>query len=206
MFKSHWAIAVLVYLIFFSWYTNLSGPLSEAEIQKYISKLNEINPTTSAEDIDNFTNFMRQDDGGDFYMVNYLDLNETPPFFEETGSDASSFDLMNFYMEYMYPAMLKRASHPVFFGDVSAKALDHIGAEESKEWDQVGIIRYRSRRDVMEISNNKIFSERHKFKSAALTKTIAIPVSSPLIVDLRVIVFMFLMILTLLIDKYRNRN
>lgn len=206
MFKSHWAIAVLVYLIFFSWYTNLSGPLSEAEIQKYISKLNEINPTTSAEDIDNFTNFMRQDDGGDFYMVNYLDLNETPPFFEETGSDASSSDLMNFYMEYMYPAMLKRASHPVFFGDVSAKALDHIGAEESKEWDQVGIIRYRSRRDVMEISNNKIFSERHKFKSAALTKTIAIPVSSPLIVDLRVIVFMFLMILTLLIDKYRNRN
>lgn len=206
MFKSHWAIAVLVYLIFFSWYTNLSGPLSEAEIQKYISKLSEINPTTSAEDIDNFTNFMRQDDGGDFYMVNYLDLNETPPFFEETGSDASSSDLMNFYMEYMYPAMLKRASHPVFFGDVSAKALDHIGAEESKEWDQVGIIRYRSRRDVMEISNNKIFSERHKFKSAALTKTIAIPVSSPLIVDLRVIVFMFLMILTLLIDKYRNRN
>lgn len=206
MFKSHWAIAVLVYLIFFSWYTNLSGPLSEAEIQKYISKLNEINPTTSAEDIDNFTNFMRQDDGGDFYMVNYLDLNETPPFFKETGSDASSSDLMNFYMEYMYPAMLKRASHPVFFGDVSAKALDHIGAEESKEWDQVGIIRYRSRRDVMEISNNKIFSERHKFKSAALTKTIAIPVSSPLIVDLRVIVFMFLMILTLLIDKYRNRN
>jgi hypothetical protein len=40
----------------------------------------------------------------------------------------------------------------------------------------VGLVRYRSRRDVMEISTNPAFADAHPFKTAAMAKTIAIPV------------------------------
>jgi hypothetical protein len=109
-------------------------------------------------------------------------------------------------MEYMYPELFVRASHPVFAGTVTANAIDHIGAEESKEWDQVAIMRYRSIRDMLEIANNEIFSERHEYKTNALLKTIAIPVSAPVFLDFRIIIFMILLIITLIIDRLISRK
>ena len=35
--------------------------------------------------------------------------------------------MMNHYMEHMYIAQLKRASHPVFFGQAVADAMDISG-------------------------------------------------------------------------------
>ena len=206
MLKKRWLIPSALYVIFFLWYTNISGPLSEAEINTVIGRIDSGKTSISAEDREDFLKFLRQDDGGDFYMVNFLDINESPPTMEMTGENASAFDLLDHYMEYMYPELFIRASHPVFGGTVSAKAIDHIGAKETKEWDQVGIMRYRSIRDMMEIANNEIFSERHEYKTNALLKTIAIPVSTPFFLDFRIIVFMFLLSITLIIDRLINRK
>ena len=136
MLKNPWFISAVIYLVFFFWYTNTSGPLSQAEIDLIIERIDKGESTISEEDRSNFLEFLRNDDGGDFYMVNFLDLNENPPIMEKTVESATANDLLDYYMEYMYPALLIRASHPVFAGNVSANALDHIGAEETKEWDQ----------------------------------------------------------------------
>ena len=204
--RIHWVIFLLLYLGFFVWYTNLSGPLSEEEIDLVIKRIDNGETTISEEDRSNFIKFLRNDDGGDFYMVNFLDLNENPPIMENTGESASASDLLDFYMEYMYPELFIRASHPVFGGEVSANAIDHLGAEETKEWDRTAIMRYRSIRDMLEIANNEIFSKRHEYKTNALIKTIAIPVSAPIFLDFRIVIFLFLLTLTLLIDKLRVRN
>ena len=204
--RIHWIIFLVVYFGFFVWYTNLSGPLSEEEIDLVIDRINNGETTISEKDRSNFIKFLRNDDGGDFYMVNFLDLNENPPIMEKTGESATATDLLDYYMEYMYPELFIRASHPVFAGNVSAKALDHLGAEETKEWDRTAIMRYRSIRDLLEIGNNEIFSERHEYKINALVKTIAIPVSAPFLFDFRVIFFLFLLTLTLLVDKLRFRR
>ena len=206
MLKNHWFISAVIYLIFFFWYTNTSGPLSQAEIDLVIDRIDKGESTISKEDRSSFLRFLRNDDGGDFYMVNFLDINENPPTMEKTGESATASDLLDYYMEYMYPELFMRASHPVFAGNVSASALDHIGAEETKEWDRTAIMRYRSIRDMLEIANNEIFSERHEYKINALIKTIAIPVSAPIFLDFRIIIFFFLLTLTLLIDKLRVRN
>ena len=206
MLKNHWFISAVIYLIFFFWYSNTSGPLSQAEIDLVIDRIDKGESTISKEDRSSFLSFLRNDDGGDFYMVNFLDVNENPPIMEKTGESASASDLLDYYMEYMYPELFIRASHPVFAGNVSASALDHIGAEETKEWDRTAIMRYRSIRDMLEIANNEIFSERHEYKINALIKTIAIPVSAPIFLDFRIIIFLFLLTLTLLIDKLRVRN
>ena len=206
MLKNHWFISAVIYLIFFFWYTNTSGPLSPAEIDLAMERIDKGESTISKEDRSNFLEFLRNDDGGDFYMVNFLDVNENPPNMEKTGESATASDLLDYYMEYMYPELFMRASHPVFAGNVSASALDHIGAEETKEWDRTAIMRYRSIRDMLEIANNEIFSERHEYKINALIKTIAIPVSAPIFLDFRIVIFLFLLTFTLLVDKLRVRN
>ena len=206
MLKNPWFISAVIYLVFFFWYTNTSGPLSQAEIDLVIERIDRGESTISEEDRSNFLEFLRNDDGGDFYMVNFLDLNENPPIMEMTGKSATASDLLDYYMEYMYPELLIRASHPVFVGNVSANALDHIGAEETKEWDQTAIMRYRSIRDMLEIGSNEIFSERHKYKDNALIKTIAIPVSAPFFLDFRIFIFIFLLSITLIIDRLKNRK
>ena len=206
MLKNHWFISAVIYLIFFFWYSNTSGPLSQAEIDLVIDRIDKGESTISKEDSASFLSFLRNDDGGDFYMVNFLDINENPPTMEKTGESATASDLLDYYMEYMYPELFMRASHPVFAGNVSASALDHIGAEETKEWDRTAIMRYRSIRDMLEIANNEIFAERHEYKINALIKTIAIPVSAPIFLDFRIVIFLFLLTLTLLVDKLRVRN
>jgi hypothetical protein len=205
LFKNHWFIFSTIYLIFFFWYTNISGPLSEAEIKEAMKRFDSRNIVTPLKDRKNFLKFIQEDDGGDFYMVNYLDLNESPPIMENTGKDASANDLLDYYMEYMFPEMFSRASHPVFFGSTSANAIDHIGSPETKEWDQVGLIRYRSIRDMLEISGNEVFTERHQYKTGALIKTIAIPVASPFIIDMRIVIFMLILMLALSVDKLRKK-
>ena len=206
MLKNPWFISAVIYLVFFFWYTNTSGPLSQAEIDLIIERIDKGESTISEEDRSNFLEFLRNDDGGDFYMVNFLDLNENPPIMKKTGESATASDLLDYYMEYMYPELLIRASHPVFAGNVSANALDHIGAEETKIWDQTAIMRYRSIRDMLEIGSNEIFSERHKYKDNALIKTIAIPVSAPFFLDFRIFIFIFLLSITLIIDRLKNRK
>ena len=206
MLKNPWFISTIIYLVFFFWYTNTSGPLSQAEIDLVIERIDKGESTISEEDRSNFLEFLRNDDGGDFYMVNFLDLNENPPIMEMTGKSATASDLLDYYMEYMYPELLIRASHPVFAGNVSANALDHIGAEETKTWDQTAIMRYRSIRDMLEIGSNEIFSERHKYKDNALIKTIAIPVSAPFFLDFRIFIFIFLLSITLIIDRLKSRK
>ena len=91
--RIHWIIFILLYLIFFGWYTNLSGPLSQAEIDLVIERMDRGETTISEEDRSNFLEFLRNDDGGDFYMVNFLDVNENPPIMEKTGESATATDL-----------------------------------------------------------------------------------------------------------------
>ena len=169
-----WLAPVLLYLIFFSWYTNLKGPLSSEEINHFVDIL-EANGSTPDRIVE-IKRFMEEDDGKHFYMMNLLDLTDNPPELPATGLDASAEELMTHYMEYMSPALFSRACHPAFFGRVVADALDLSGIKNAESWDQVALYRYRSRRDMIAIATNPKFLERHDYKIASLEKTIASPV------------------------------
>ena len=61
----HWYLIGIIYLGFFLWYTNLSGPLTKTEIEKYLS-----NNSNDFDNLELFTKFLENDDGKSFYMVN----------------------------------------------------------------------------------------------------------------------------------------
>ena len=198
----HWYFFILFYVFFFIWYTNLSGPLNDKEIKFFMKVISE-RAVNDEQRIERLRKFMEEDDGKDFFMVNFLDYNDTPETMPATGKGASSSNLMNYYMEYMYPEMFKRASHPVFFSNVFFPAMDIVSAEGMEDWDNVALVRYRSRKDMLQIGLNPIFDERHPYKIEALDKTIAIPVETPILNDLRLILFILFLTLGLFIDRFR---
>ena len=197
-----WLPILFIYLAFTLWYTNLSGPLSDKEIAAYKEIYEESN--RDPDQWERAFKFMSEDDGKDFYMVNFLDSNESPRTMEATGEGATWEDLSAHYMAYMWPQLFKRASHPVFFSYVLNPALDIVAAQGMEEWDIVAIFRYRSRRDLFEIGLNPIFEERHEYKIESLDKTIAIPVETPFITDLRLALFIFLLLFGLIVERVRT--
>lgn len=177
-----WAAPGLVWLLFCLWYTNTSGPISEAERGAFLTAAAQMG--WGDERLSSIERFMEEDEGGQFLMVNLLDLADDP----EAGAN------MNRYMEHMLPALLERACHPTFAGDVVHQAMDLTGIEGAETWGSVGIVRYRSRRDLLEIAMNPVFSDKHDYKIEALAKTIAVPVAPSIYLsDLRLFLLLVLL-------------
>jgi hypothetical protein len=179
-----WLILGAVYIGFFFWYTDMGGKLSQEEIQIFIKKheQNIINDGVSPDSeefqlrIDFLKKFMEEDNGKQFIMVNNIEMNKNPGYVVGANPGESADQLMSRYMEYMWPNLLKRASHPIFMSNAVYQSMDLVGIEGAETWDQAALMRYKSRRTMMEIVTNPNMMNRHDFKIAALQKTIAYPV------------------------------
>jgi hypothetical protein len=194
-----WLISLAIYGVFCAWYTNLSGPLSEAEIAQFIARMEQ--GGASPQRVANLRRFMEEDTGRQFIMINALDMRDDPPDLPATGPDATAAELIDHYMQHMYPAQLARASHPVFFGRAVFDAMDVSGIEGAEHWEHGALFRYRSRRDIVEIATNPAFDERHDYKMGALEKTIAFPVETVLYYsDMRLMLALLLFSLVSIID------
>ena len=186
-----WLGPALVWLTFCFWYTNTAGAFTPEETAAVTAQLQENG--ASPERIDQIKQFMTGDAGGQFLMVNLL---HSAP---REGADES----MDRYMAHMLPAMLERASHPMLFGPVVAPAMDLAGIEGAETWTTVGVVRYRSRRDLLAIAFDPVFNDKHEFKLAALTKTIAVPVEPTLhLSDLRMLLLLALLAVVGLMNAF----
>lgn len=157
-----WGVIGLLWGTFFLWYTNLQGPLTEAEVDQIMARL-EAGGGDPA-DIAALRGFLEADTGDDFVMLNVIEMN-----------DGASAEALETYMADMWPALLSRASHPIFIGTAAAPALDVWGIEGASQWSSGTLMRYRSRRDMFAIAGNAEFQGSHEFKIAAMAKTIAFP-------------------------------
>ena len=176
--KMLWLTGGILYLVFAYWYTNTDGPLTDREIETLLGDLAVAG--FEEQQVQRLRGFMEEDRGRQFIMLNNIDLNATPPPVDGAGPDADAGELMSLYMAYMWPALLRRACHPVYAGEVVHRAMDVVGIQEAEVWDQGALMRYRSRRDMLEIVSNPVFQGRHDFKVAALDKTIAYPMENVL--------------------------
>ena len=173
-----WGVPAIAYAAFCWWYTNTEGPLTAEEVEHFVAAYETANPgERSAE---RFRAFLSDDSGRQFIMVNALDLAEDSPHVPGANPGESAAQLLGRYMEYMYPALLRRACHPVYAGRAIAPAMDVVGVGNAEQWTTGALMRYRSRRDLAEIATNPEFAGRHAFKIAALERTLAFPVENTL--------------------------
>jgi hypothetical protein len=203
-----WLLPGAFYLLFVFWYTDFGGPLKPAEIDAFAMQLRE-----NGGDEDRLAfirEFMQADTGRQFLMVNVLDMNDNPPDVEGAEPGETAWQLMDRYMEHMYPALLSRASHPVMMGTAIFRNMDTVGVTGADNWTDGALFRYRSRRSMMEIVSNPAFMGSHEFKMAALDKTIAYPIEMKLYYsDLRFVLGLLLLSVTAVLDILifgRNRS
>jgi len=198
-----WFLPALFFALFLFWYTPTGGPLSDVEIDNFIVKMEENG--SSREAIAMIRQFGEDDIVKYFIMINNIDYNETPGNVVGAAPGENAQQLMDRYMGHMIPAMLSRGSHPVMMGPAAYRSMDVIGVEGVDIWDMGGLVRYRSRRDFLEIVTDPAFSGKHHFKAAALEKTIAFPVEPDFnLGDPRLLIGLLLLALTALADARRS--
>jgi hypothetical protein len=170
-----WATAFILYAIFWLWYVGFRKPLSDVEVDHYLKELNKFNNTSSA-GMTGLRQFLENDTGKSFVMVNSIKLKKSPDLVEGVQEGDSSLKTLITYHKSFMKAMLKRAGIGIFQGRVADNSVDVIGIENAEEWQISAINRFRSRRDFMEILITPQFHEKHELKFAALSKSIAYPV------------------------------
>ena len=204
-----WLILGSVYIVFFFWYTDIEGALSQEEIQGFLNKheqnIIDNRLSTNLEELqlrmDFLRRFMEEDSGRQFIMVNNIEMDSDPGDVPGANSGESADELLSRYMEHMWPNLFKRASHPIFGGNAIWQSIDLVGIEGAETWDQMVLMRYKSRRAFMEIITHLNMMDRHDFKVAAMQKTIAYPVEPfAYFSDLRIILGMLMVIIGLSIQ------
>ncbi len=173
-----WIVLAVLYGLFFFWYTSFGGPLTDAEIVRYEQVLQDYGQ--SRDEVERWREFMQSDTGDDFAMFNAMEFRAvaTPVAGLETGSTGRQ--ALARYGGPFFQLAAPDAAHPVMIGSAAAQALDLWGIEGGAVWHQGALVRYRSRRDLM----NQVvtLAERaatgediHAYKIAGLQKTIAFP-------------------------------
>jgi hypothetical protein len=168
-----WALLLGIYGVFVYWYTSFQGPLSEAEIETYLAALREAGGND--ERLALWRAFMESDTGDDFVMINVVDLRDRPLAMEGVSPDETAADVLARYTAPFLGAAIRSAAHPILYGNAAAPALDLWGIDGAERWSNGGLVRYRSRRDLMDQVVRTSRLDIHEFKIAAMEKTIAYP-------------------------------
>ena len=172
-----WLLMGIIYATFFTWYTSFDGPITQEEMERYLDSASRMQGFSSQDNMANLRAFMENDSGDDFVMINIGQMYDKPLLIEGITPSQTSQEVQSQYMEYMFPEMLRRASHPMFMGKAaSPRAFDTINVDGMETWSGFAGVRYRSRRDLMDIVLNPKFDGAHKFKVASIAKTIAFPI------------------------------
>ena len=168
-----WLALAALYAAFFAWYTSFSGPLSDAEIDGYLGTMAE--GGAEPDQLAVWRRFLESDTGDDFAMFNAIEMRERPLPVDGVPADETSEQVLARYAGPFLGRALRDAAHPVLIGSATAPAVDLWGIEGAEEWTTGGIVRYRSRRDLMEQVTAVGPTGIHEFKIAAMEKTIAFP-------------------------------
>ena len=157
-----WLTAAVLYALFYLWYVGFPRKLTQPEIEALLEYMADEYPPERLREI---RRFLEADDGKDFVMVNLLELRKDPEAAKQMATYSRPF----------LRDLLRKAGHPVFRGRPVSGAVDFWGIEApADDWTIVALVRYRSRRDMMDFvyAQPKGF---HEAKIAAVGRTIGIP-------------------------------
>ena len=175
-----WAIALIFYGVFLLWYDNWDGPLTAAQIEEYTKRLEARGGTPDAERRAALRAFLEADDGGEFFMLNLIRVPEGDVVDPGSGEPKPASEVLAVYTDYVMPQIFRRGGHPAFAGPAAGGYLDDWAVEPDPGWTFAGVIRYRSRRDLMEMAVDPSFDAKHAYKIAGMANTLAFPVAPAL--------------------------
>jgi len=170
-----WLTAAALYLVFLYWYINWSGPIVANEVDGYIKHFSAGSGAQHT-DVEVLRRFLEEDDGKEFVMQNFVKLYGGKMAHPVTGEPADSQEVIGGYFKPFVRALLNRGGHPVFMARKVGGYIDSWNCDADPQWAATAMMRYRCRRDLVELALDKRFSEIHIFKTSAIEKTVSFPV------------------------------
>ena len=185
-----WLIATALSTAFLLWHQPWFGkPLTAAEIDAaFAVSVDRATALPESEKV-KLRAFFASDDGRPFYNVNlmlyrdvaiYADGNQRPGI--RTGTDAADA-----YSRAIIPLLLARGSYPVFISSKISNLLEE-GAPGADFFQEVAIVRYRSRRDMLEMISHPNYLAGGPHKFASLAKNVAVPTTGLVPLDASVVI------------------
>ena len=191
-----WLLVPVFYGLFALWYFNWRGPITQTEIDTFMSDF-ENRQGSRHTDVEIFRKFLEQDDGGEFVMLNQVQLHPGNIPHPRTGEMQQPTHVLSDYFRPFAWALFKRGGHPVFQAKTVGGNIDSWNAEDNVSFGTTAMMRYRSRRDLVELVLNPAFADGHLYKLAAIEKTISYPTQVLLSTSLRPPVAVLLILLLL---------
>ncbi len=173
------ALALLaVFGVFWVWYGGSGEPLTRQEAEALLAAMESHAQERGRADpelVESLRALAQQDDGAEFFMLNLMRYREKavyPPGYDYDDDVRAAADR---YDRLIAPALLRRAALPVFLGAPAGTFLQPEGADV---WDDVALVRYRSRRDLLEMAVELSARDVVVHKWASIEKTQVFPVKS----------------------------
>lgn len=194
------ALFASLYLVFLAWYGGWgNSPISEGELREW--QAHSLSQGEFSTEAGNIARLLAADDGEEFYMLNlnrYAYAAGTPQ--EGVPADYQA------YGRAVLPLLLQRASHPIYSGQLPAFLV--TGELDHPVWHEVILVRYRSRRDFVDMITSDAYRSIVQNRSGGIAFAAVAPTQAGLnLITPRYVVFTVLLLLGLGVDRaLRARN
>ena len=169
-----WGTALLAYGAFRLWYDNWSGPLKPAEIDAFLAQMaGRFEATGNSPDV--LRAFLAADDGREFVMLNLVKAQLDPVEDPQTGQMVQGFELLKRYSKRFMPVLFRNGGHPGIVGRKVGGYVDAWKTEPDPGWTVFGLMRYRSRRDMIKLVMDPAFMAGHPDKLLGTLATFSFP-------------------------------
>lgn len=169
-----WIAAAVLYLLFRLWYDNWRGRIRPDEIEALIARAEAIWPP-GLNDMAQIRRFLEEDDGREFLMVNLIRVRPGMVADPVTGRSRSGLSLLKAYFAVFAPTLIATGGLPLLSYRKISGYVDALNVPPDPGWSIAGLMRYRSRRDMMRLATDPGFIRAHGLKMAALTHAMAFP-------------------------------
>ncbi len=168
-----WGGALALYGLFRLWYDNWRGPLTKAEIDTFFEQAK--GKYDGGNDPAVLRAFLEADDGKEFVMLNVVKIESGMVTDPATGGQIEGREAMRRYSDPFVRALIARGGHPGMVGRKVGPYVDAWQVEGDPGWSIFGLMRYRSRRDLVRLASDPRFAEIHPYKLLGIPVTFSFP-------------------------------
>lgn len=168
-----WGTALGAYALFRLWYDNWRGPLTRAEIDAFFAEVE--GKFGGANDPAALRAFLEEDDGREFVMLNVVRVEPDMVADPVTGERVPGEAMMRRYSDPFVRRLIGRGGHPGMVGRKVGPYIDAWNVEGDPGWTLFGLMRYRSRRDLVKMAADPLFREAHPYKLLGIPTTFSFP-------------------------------
>ena len=154
-------IPIGIIIVFMRWYQWGAQTLSPSDVNTYMAAIEAQTQKPGARhDLPALRKFLSEDDGKPVYTVNLYKFHDTAEYPDASGFSGTGEQAYDRFSKVMISLMAKRGSHPIYGSNWVDQA--------NSDWDRIVIVRYRSRRDLVDLFATNDFAEASLHKWASL--------------------------------------